>query len=129
MLPLVPTWVEQRIERASYYDRAFSQMPGIRIPPRHPKCKSVYLLDILFAERRDALLAHCLTNGIEAKVHYPIPVYRQKALQHLGHAAGAFPVTDRHAREMISLPVDQYLTKDDQDRVVSVVRSFYGKSG
>lgn len=128
MLPQVPGWVERRIGNAAYYDQAFARIPGVRIPPRMPECRSVYLLYILFAERRDALLAHCLAEGIEAKVHYPTPLYRQDALHHLGYAKGSFPVTDRHAREMITFPVDQYLTTADQDRVVSAVRSFYEKA-
>ena len=125
MLPQVPEWVERRIANAERYDRAFAQMPGIRVPPRARECKNVYLLYILFAEHRDELLAHCIAEGIEAKVHYPTPLYRQDALRYLGYAEGAFPVTDRHAREMITFPVDQYMSTADQDRVVSVVRSFY----
>ena len=129
MLPQVAGWVEKRIANASYYDRAFAAMPGVRIPPRAPSSKGVFLLYILFADRRDELLAHCLAHGIEAKVHYPTPLYRQKAMQYLGHKGGDFPVTDRHAREMITLPLDQYLTTDQLDEVISVVRAFYGKQG
>lgn len=127
MLPLVPGWVEQRIKNAAYYDRAFAQIPGVRIPPRDPNCKSVYLLYILFAERRDELVKHCLAHGIDVKVHYPTPLYRQDALRYLGYKPGDFPETDRHAREMITFPVDQYLSTADLDQAVSVVRSFYGK--
>jgi dTDP-4-amino-4,6-dideoxygalactose transaminase len=101
-------------------------MPGVRIPPRDPSSKGVFLLYILFAEHRDELLAHCLSHGIEAKVHYPTPLYRQQAMKYLGHKDGDFPVTDRHAREMITLPLDQYLRTDQLDEVISVVRSFYG---
>lgn len=125
MLPRVPGWVEKRIANARHYDRAFASMPNVRIPPLQQACKSVYLLYILFAERRDELLAHCVAHGVEAKVHYPIPLYRQNALKHLGHKEGDFPVTDRHAREMITLPVDQYLSTDQLDDAISVIRSFY----
>lgn len=125
MLPLVPHWVEERRAAAAYYDGAFARIPQLRIPPRNPRSKNVYLLYILFAERRDALLEHCLKEGIEAKVHYPIPLYRQEALQSLGYQPGDFPVTDRHAREMITFPVDQYLTHAQLDRVIEVVRAFY----
>jgi dTDP-4-amino-4,6-dideoxygalactose transaminase len=85
----------------------------------------VYLLYMVFAERRDELLQHCIANGIEAKVHYPIPIYRQKALAFLGIRAGAFPVTDRHAAECISFPVDQHLADAEQDYVIQTVRNFY----
>jgi aminotransferase EvaB len=129
MLPLVPEWVEGRAAAAAYYDRAFAGIPQIRIPPRNPHSKNVYLLYVLFAERRDELVAHCVAEGIEAKVHYPIPLYRQPALREFGYKAGDFPVTDRQAREVITFPVDQYLSRADQDRVVEVVGSFYQKHG
>lgn len=128
MLPQVPGWIERRIANAAYYDRAFAGIKGVRIPPRDPRSKNIYLLYILFAERRDELLDHCIAEGIEAKVHYPIPVYRQDALKYLGYRAGDFPVTDRHALEMITFPVDQYLTRAHLDRLIDVVRSFYAKS-
>ncbi|QEX15065.1 hypothetical protein FRZ44_03450 [Hypericibacter terrae] len=127
MLPQVPGWVEGRAAAAAYYDRAFADIPQLRIPHRDPRSKNVYLLYVLFAEHRDELHAHCVAEGIEAKVHYPIPVYRQQALRYLGHKEGDFPVADRHAREVITFPVDQYLSHAEQDRVVDVVRSFYQK--
>jgi dTDP-4-amino-4,6-dideoxygalactose transaminase len=79
----------------------------------------------VFAQDRDALLQYCLDHGIEAKVHYPIPLYQQEGLKVLGYAPGTFPVTDRHSREVISFPVDQHLSRDQQDQVIAVVRSFY----
>ena len=127
MLPQVPGWIERRIANAAYYDRGFAGIAGVRIPPRDPRSKNVYLLYILFAERRDALLEHCIAQGIEAKVHYPVPVYRQEALNYLGYRAGDFPVSDRHALEMITFPVDQYLSPAHLDRVIDVVRSFYAQ--
>jgi dTDP-4-amino-4,6-dideoxygalactose transaminase len=82
-------------------------------------------LYIVFAADRDRLLEHCLKNGIEAKVHYPIPVYRQEGLQHLGYKHGDFPVSDRHADEIITFPTDQYLSREEQDIVIDTVRRFY----
>jgi dTDP-4-amino-4,6-dideoxygalactose transaminase len=85
----------------------------------------VYHLYIVFAEQRDALLAHCIANGIEAKVHYPVPIYRQPALAHLGYRAGVFPVADRHTREIITFPCDQHLSKEEIDYVIDTVGGFY----
>ena len=100
----------RRIDNAAYYDKRLGKIrPGPRAAaPRHTK--QVYLLYIVFAEDRDALLKHCLDNGIEAKVHYPIPLYLQEGLKQLGYKVGDFPVTDRHRREVISFPVDQHLS-------------------
>jgi dTDP-4-amino-4,6-dideoxygalactose transaminase len=100
----------RRIENAASYDRHLSQIPQIEIPPRRSGSKCVFHLYMVFAEERDALLRHCLDHGIGAKVHYPVPLYRQKGLQHLGYEAGQFPVSDRHARTVISLPADQHIT-------------------
>src|SRR3546814_6986387 len=70
---------------------------------------------MFFAERRDALLDYLVAHGVEAKVHYPVPIYQQDALRFLGHKAGDFPVTDRHAREVITLPVDQHLSRSEEN--------------
>lgn len=116
----------QRVANAAYYDAAFAQLSGVRVPPRREGSKRVFHLYMLFAERRDALYAQLLERGISAKIHYPIPIYRQKALAHLGLRAGDFPVTDRHAREIVSFPVDQHLSRAEQDAVIAAVRDFYG---
>ena len=82
-----------------------------------------YLMSL--GEDRDALLQHCLDAGIEAKVHYPIPLYQQEGLRHFGYKAGDFPVTDRHTREIITFPTDQHLSREQQDYVIETVRRFY----
>ena len=49
--------------------------------------------------------------ALRLKVHYPVPIYRQPALKYLGHKKGDFPVTDWHAKNIISFPCDQHLKK------------------
>jgi dTDP-4-amino-4,6-dideoxygalactose transaminase len=124
LLPQTEAIAAKRIENAAYYDRALGQIPGIRIPPRPRDMRIVYHLYIVFAERRDALLGHCLAAGIEAKVHYPVPIYRQPALARLGLREGDFPVADRHAREIITFPCDQHLSRAELDHVIATVRGF-----
>ncbi len=125
IVPKTPDIVAKRAQNAAYYDAGFKDVPGVRVPPRNPRVKHVYLLYILFAERRDELLRHLVEHGIEAKVHYPIPLYQQAALEFLGHRPGAFPVTDRHAKECITFPVDQHLSSAEMDYVIATVRNFY----
>ena len=117
---------DARIANGAYYDAAFAGLPGIAVPPRRADSKRVFHLYMIFAEQRDALYAHCHERGISAKIHYPVPIYRQPALAHLGHRAGDFPVTDRHAATVISFPVDQHLSREEQDDVIDAVRSFHG---
>jgi len=121
----LPDIVAGRIEAAAHYDKGFSVIPPIRVPPRRSCTKNVYLLYILFAQDRDALLAHCIANGIEAKIHYPVPLHLQDALRYLGYKQGDFPVSERHCREGISFPVDQHLSRAEQDYLIETVKNFY----
>lgn len=115
----------RRIDNAAYYDANFKTIPQIRVPARPPDGKRVFHLYMVFAERRDELLKYCLRKGIDAKIHYPIPLYQQKGLCHLGYKPGDFPVADRQAKEIISFPCDQHLARGEQDYVVAMVRDFY----
>ena len=127
IVPQTPWIVEQRAKNAQYLDAGLKNITGVRNPERKLNVKHVYLLYILFVEHRDALLKYCIENGIEAKIHYPIPLYQQKALDYLGHQPGDFPVTDRHAKECITFPIDQHLSTEELDFIIETVRNFYLK--
>lgn len=127
LIPQTENIAQQRIDNAKYYDVGLGSIRGIRIPPRPADFRIVYHLYIVFAEDRDALLAHCIENGIEAKVHYPVPIYRQPALRNLGYSEGDFPVADRHTKNIISFPCDQHLSAAEMDHVISTVASFYAR--
>lgn len=127
---LLPKAVEisnNRIENANYYDSELQKIKEIRIPPRPQDFRIVYHLYIVFAERRDELLNYCVQKGIEAKVHYPIPIYRQKALSKYAYKEGDFPVSDKHTKEIITFPCDQHLSKEEMDFVIGTVKEFYNK--
>jgi dTDP-4-amino-4,6-dideoxygalactose transaminase len=128
LIPQTKKIAEKRIENAKFYDQALSKIQQIKIPPRPNDFKIVYHLYIVFAEDRDGLLEYCVNNGIEAKIHYPIPIYRQPALASLGHKYGDFKVTDAHAKNIISFPCDQHLSIDEMNFVVDTVRRFYDQN-
>ena len=110
LIPQTRAIAEARIANAAYFDRHLGALPQIRIPPRPADMRIVYHLYIVFAEDRDALLAHCIAEGI---------------LAHLGYKEGDFPVTDGHTRDIITFPVDQHLSREQQDYVIEMVRDFY----
>jgi dTDP-4-amino-4,6-dideoxygalactose transaminase len=116
---------ERRIENSAVYDRALAGIPHVVVPPRTPRVVHSYVTYQVFAERRDELLRHCRERGIEAKVHYPLPVYCQEGLRDLGYRPGDFPVADRHARTAITLPVHQYLTPEQLAYVATTIAEFY----
>jgi dTDP-4-amino-4,6-dideoxygalactose transaminase len=116
----------QRIANARYYDEAFTQLTDpILQPVRRDHVKCVYHLYMLQVTQRDALLAYLIEKGISAKIHYPIPLFLQKGLAHLGYKKGDFPETEKQADTIITLPVDQHLTQDQQQTVIDAVMSFY----
>jgi dTDP-3-amino-2,3,6-trideoxy-4-keto-D-glucose/dTDP-3-amino-3,4,6-trideoxy-alpha-D-glucose/dTDP-2,6-dideoxy-D-kanosamine transaminase len=117
--------VERRQRNAAFYDRKLAGIPQLRLCPRDRRVAHSYVTYQLFADRRDDLLAHCTRQGIECKVHYPIPLYWQEGLRHLGYRRGDFPVTDRHAGSTLTLPVHQYLSEEQLSFVVDTIRSFY----
>jgi len=127
LIPTVPAITEKRIAHARHYDEAFADLaPHVRVPVRRPGVRHVFHLYVIRVERRDELLAHLNARGIEAKVHYPIPVHLQPAAAELGYKAGDFPVAERDARQIITLPAHPYLTDDEIAYTIAEVRKFYG---
>jgi dTDP-4-amino-4,6-dideoxygalactose transaminase len=125
LLPQAREIAEQRILNARYYDESLAAVNQIQIPPRPRDDTIVYHLYVVYAEKRDDLLKYLLDSGIEAKVHYPVPIYRQPALKAIGHSKGDFPRADFAAAHSISFPCDQHLAREQQDYVIQKVREFY----
>lgn len=116
----------KRIENAAKYDRAFADLPEfISIPKRRKGVKHVYHLYIIRVKNRDALLQYLQKNGVEARVHYPIPVHLQKAAAHLGYKKGDFPKCEKDCNEIITLPAHQHLTDGEIEFAITKVKDFY----
>ena len=73
------------------------------------------------------MLSYCLKKGIEAKIHYPKPMYLQESLKNLNHKRGDFPVTDSHTKKIITFPCDQHLKNKEMKYIVNCVKNFYKK--
>lgn len=120
----------RRIANAARYDRAFSDLRGaIQAPTRRRGVKHVYHLYVVRARRRDDLLAYLQQRGVEARIHYPIPVHLQKAAAYLGYREGDFPVSERDSRSIITLPAHQHLTEEEIEYTITCVREFYAAAG
>lgn len=118
----------RRQANAKRYDKAFAGLGDfISVPKRRPGVRHVYHLYMVRARRRDELLAHLNAKGIEAKVHYPIPVHLQPAAKDLGYKAGDFPVCEEDCRNIITLPCHQHLNNAQIDLTISEISAFYKK--
>ena len=114
---------ERRRANAAQYDNGLASLEQVRIPPRTGE--HVYHLYQVEVERRDDLLRFLQAHEIEAKVHYPTPLHLQPALKFMGHKPGDFPRAEAFARDHISLPIHQYLRKEQIDYVVESIHDFY----
>ena len=128
LLPKAKNIAQSRIRNAKFYDRQLSKIKQITIPPRPNNYKIVYHLYIVFAKKRDELFKYCLKKGIEAKIHYPKPMYLQESLNYLKHKRGDFFVTDSHTKKIISFPCDQHLSFKQMTYIVNTVKNFYKKN-
>ena len=117
---------KQRITWANTLDAGLADLNEfITIPERKPNKRYVYHLYMLMVKERDKLLAYLHEHGIEAKVHYPIPLHLQEAAQHLGYKEGDFPVAEAQAKSIITLPVHQHLKQEQIDYMIEMIHKFY----
>lgn len=115
-----------RIANANYLDDAFKEVSGVKIPTRNPKLKEVFHIYSFWAEKRDELWMFLRDSGIDAKIHYPIPMHLQPAANFLGYQIGDFPISENAANQTISLPVHEFVELSDLNFMVSKVKEFYG---
>ncbi|WP_031074978.1 DegT/DnrJ/EryC1/StrS family aminotransferase [Streptomyces sp. NRRL WC-3742] len=131
----LPAWNAARRAAADRYGALLGALAGagaLTLPgtvPGNEHVRHLYPVRIAPGRDRDAVLAALHAAGIGAGVHYPAPVHLQPALRHLGHRAGAFPVAERAARELLSLPLHPHLTEAQQTRVVEVLGRALGAEG
>ena len=118
-------WNSQRRERAAEYKRLFAATDGAVLLPYEPSwSRAVYHLYVVRAEDREGMMSHLKTAGIDTGIHYPIPLHLQKAYCHLNYRPGEFPVTEKVAAQIVSLPMFPSLTTDQQTQVVEEVLCF-----
>jgi dTDP-4-amino-4,6-dideoxygalactose transaminase len=118
-------WNAQRRERAAEYNRLFAAADAGVITPFEPSwSRAVYHLYVIRAEDRDGMGAHLKAACVGTGIHYPIPLHLQKAYSSMGYKAGDFPVCEKAAAEIISLPMFPQLTADQQSKVVQEVLHF-----
>ncbi|MCG8461674.1 MAG: DegT/DnrJ/EryC1/StrS family aminotransferase [Holophagales bacterium] len=118
--------IDRRNAIAARYDEAFRDIAEIRLPPRRPEVRHAFHLYVVQVERRDQLLELLHGRGVEAKIHYPIPIHLQPAAAGLGYGRGDFPRSEHYADHAITLPGHQHLTDDEVAAVITAVREFYG---
>jgi len=126
-LKRLAAWNEARRQAAARYDRLLADLPHAVPAPRLMENVHIHHLYVVRVTNRDAVLARLNADGIGAGVHYPVPIHLQGAFAYLGHRRGDFPVAERAAAEILSLPMFPEITPAQQERVVASLRAALGQ--
>ncbi|MGE5288239.1 MAG: DegT/DnrJ/EryC1/StrS family aminotransferase [Micromonosporaceae bacterium] len=116
-------WNAARRAAAARYDELLSDCDAVVRPRTLDGNEHVWHLYVVRVPDRDRVLKELHATGIGAGIHYPVPIHLTAAFAGLGYAQGAFPVAERTAGELLSLPLFPEITAAQQERVVSVLTS------
>jgi dTDP-3-amino-3,4,6-trideoxy-alpha-D-glucose transaminase len=119
-------WNARRRRIAGRYRAALVDTPGLTLPSVISGVDPVWHLFVVRSVRRDALQAHLSARDVTTLIHYPVPPHLTGAFDGMGHARGDFPVAERLADEVLSLPIGPHLADAEADRVVDAVLSALG---
>jgi dTDP-4-amino-4,6-dideoxygalactose transaminase len=121
-------WNRKRQQAAEQYNHAFAGMDGVVVPFCPEFARAVYHLYVIRTPQRNALQKHLAKLGIGTGIHYPVPLHLQEAYGHLQYRSGKFPICERVAAEILSLPMYPQLNAKQIHTVVREIGSFLSAS-
>ncbi len=127
-LPHLEGWDETRRRNADRYNRLIAEA-GIPVRPLALRdygqsAMHLYIVRVT-AQDRDPLIAHLKSSGVDAQIHYPVPVHRAPGYAFLGLGPGSFPEAEKMAKEIITLPMYPELTDEQAKTVVSAMTAYF----
>lgn len=129
LLPKMPAIIKTRQKIAKLYDTFLENLePYVHIPNRHLNTLSsshTFTNYVVMVQKRDELIAYLAKHGIETVVQYPRPIHLQKAAAYLGYKRGDFPVCEKQAGTIVTLPCNQYMSMHDAHAVCTAIKEFY----
>jgi len=126
VLKTVSETVEIRNRNAHMFDEGLNELKDYATVPSRPVgYRETFSLYMARFKKRDALMKYLIDKGIEAKVHYPVPLHLQKAAKYLNYEPGDFPVAETYSKEIMTLPVHQFIVKEQIYYTLKMIKSFY----
>jgi dTDP-4-amino-4,6-dideoxygalactose transaminase len=119
-LPRLAGWNGRRRELAAIYRDRLAALPVALAPPPDQGEEVVHLF-VARVARRDRLRGDLQSRGVMTQVHYPLPIHLHPAYAHLGFGPGSFPVAERRAEQIVSLPLYPEMTARQQEHVIAAV--------
>ena len=124
-LPQLEAWTEERRKIAKYYNETLGKV--VIVPTEENNEKHVYQTYVIRSDRRDELKEYLNSKGVEALVHYPVPIHLQPAAKYLNYKNGDFPVVEMLSNEILSLPLYPGMPFELQEIVTSLILDFHAK--
>jgi dTDP-4-amino-4,6-dideoxygalactose transaminase len=118
-LGVLDAWNDERRVAAKVYSGLLDGLPGVVAPSTVDGNEPVWHLYVVQVPERDRVVAALNAAGIGAGIHYPLPVHQLPAFAGLGYGVGDFPVAERQAPLILSLPLYPGITEVQQERVVA----------
>jgi dTDP-3-amino-2,3,6-trideoxy-4-keto-D-glucose/dTDP-3-amino-3,4,6-trideoxy-alpha-D-glucose/dTDP-2,6-dideoxy-D-kanosamine transaminase len=119
---------KKRINNSLYLDKGLKKFKNLELIKREPNSIEVFHLYCLRVKNNKRyILNQLIKNGIDVKVHYPVPMHLQPAAKYLRHKVGHFPNAELIAKETISLPVHEFITKKNLNKIISIFDYVYEK--
>lgn len=120
--------INRRNENATYLDSMLMGLDEVNLPKRIDTNIETFALYMGLFERRDSLISYLIESGIEAKVHYPLPLHKQKAaLKDCIYDESNLSNAEYQADHLITLPIHQFLTRDQLEYMAEKISDFYHK--
>lgn len=120
-LARLDAWNDMRRAAAARYTELLADHDRIVLPTVTASESHVWHLYVVRVAHRDDVLAKLNAEGIGAGIHYPVPLHLHGAMRELGYGPGDFPIAERLADEILSLPMFPGITENQQERVVETL--------
>jgi dTDP-4-amino-4,6-dideoxygalactose transaminase len=121
-LPHLLKWTKLRRKHADFYNENLSK--NVIVPIEDKNAKHVYYMYVIATKKRDELMKYLKQNGISCGIHYPIPLHLQPAYKNLGWKNGSFPISEKLAKEILSIPIYPELTDEQKNYIIKKIKEF-----
>lgn len=114
---------QEKIAIAKRYDKELNNSK-IKLPTVRENATSIYHQYVIKCEERDALIEYLNELEIGTIIHYPIPPHLSEAYAYLGFKKGDFPIAEDYANTVLSIPMYNGMTEEEQTFVINAINRF-----
>ncbi len=118
------TIIRKRRNNAKLYFKNIKSK-NVLLPLEKDNEFNTYHTFVIQTKKRNLLQNFLKKNGVQTAIHYPIPIHLQKASKYLGHKKNSFKKTEKQSKEILTLPINEYLTKKEIIYISNLINNFF----